>query len=267
MGDIYVHVRMKACCRATLKELDERKRKAKVQSGLLAVGSLFDTFSEKPIDEAKKALPAEGEGNWVEKDLERLVQAACEKVCTKHAEEHEGKGEKEEGAYWRDAAAAISGKPVKKTDLKTTPGAHGTHKGRHYVAYSDGMKVGGSRSWRNNNPGNIMAGQFATGHGAIGSDGQFAVFPDEATGKAALTSLLKGDSYKDLSVADTMAKYAPPTENDTKAYTAAVSKATGLDATRTMGSLSDDEMENFTAAIQKHEGWRAGETMAAGASW
>jgi hypothetical protein len=265
MGDIYVHVRMKECCRNTLKELDKRKKKAKFQGGVLGVKSLFEALSEKTIDDAKAAIP--GGGGGAEGELERLTRAACVKVCEQHAKEHEGKGETEEGGFWKQMAAAINGNPAKKAQLPTTPGAHGVHKGRHYVVYSDGVKAGGSRSWRNNNPGNIVAGKFATSHGGIGSDGHFAIFPDEATGNTALSGLLKGDGYKDLSVADAMAKYAPPSENDTKAYVAAVSKATGLDATRQVGSLSDEELGSFAGAIQEHEGWKAGETHAAGAAW
>jgi len=50
----------------------------------------------------------------------------------------------------------------------------------------------GSRSWRNNNPGNIIKGKWADKHGAIGDDGAMAVFPDYETGRAALEALLKG---------------------------------------------------------------------------
>lgn len=31
-------------------------------------------------------------------------------------------------------------------------------------------RIGGSRSWRNNNPGNLEYGKFAKQHGAIGTD-------------------------------------------------------------------------------------------------
>lgn len=49
----------------------------------------------------------------------------------------------------------------------------------------------GSRSHRNNNPGNIKTGSFATRNGATGSDGTFAIFPDYKTGFEALKSLLR----------------------------------------------------------------------------
>ena len=48
---------------------------------------------------------------------------------------------------------------------------------------------GGSRAWRNNNPGNLEDGKFARDNGAIGSDGRFAIFPDATTGFNAMTGL------------------------------------------------------------------------------
>jgi cell wall-associated NlpC family hydrolase len=121
MGDIYVHVRMKECCRSTLKELDKRKKKAKFQGGVLGVKSLSEALSEKTIDDAKAAIP--GGGCGAEGELERLTRAACVKVCEKHAEEHEGKGETEEGGFWREMVEAISGKPA--ATKVALPGADG----------------------------------------------------------------------------------------------------------------------------------------------
>ncbi len=70
-----------------------------------------------------------------------------------------------------------------------------------YIA-DDGSKTirsCGSRSWRNNNPGNLRYTWFARDHRAIGTAGGFAVFPDYPTGRAALSALLHGTSYFNLS--------------------------------------------------------------------
>jgi hypothetical protein len=40
------------------------------------------------------------------------------------------------------------------------------------------MRMDGSLSWRDNNPGNIEGGSFAFAHGAIGKNGRFAIFPN-----------------------------------------------------------------------------------------
>ncbi len=48
---------------------------------------------------------------------------------------------------------------------------------------SPDQKSGGSRSWRNNNPGNIEYGPFARSMGATGTDGRFAKFPSYEAGR------------------------------------------------------------------------------------
>ena len=61
----------------------------------------------------------------------------------------------------------------------------------------DGRKVlrqGGSRSWRNSNPGNLRFTSFARAQGAIGTAGGFAVFADSLRGRAALATLLHGSA-------------------------------------------------------------------------
>ena len=120
------------------------------------------------------------------------------------------------------------------------------------------MTVRGDRATRNNNPGNIEYGKFAKAHGAIGSDGRFAIFPDEATGKEAIKDLMQTKNYKDLSVTDAVHRYAPSFENDTGAYINAVTKDANIDASSTIGSLSDGQLDAVANAIQRHEGWIKG---------
>lgn len=120
------------------------------------------------------------------------------------------------------------------------------------------LHSGGSLAWRNNNPGNIIKGTFANNHGAIGSNGRFACFPDHATGFAAITALLQTSSYKDLSIKDGISKYAPPVENDTESYQSNLKKFTGLDTDRKLSSLTTAELEKCASAIQRVEGWNPG---------
>ncbi len=117
---------------------------------------------------------------------------------------------------------------------------------------------GGTRAWRNNNPGNIRAGEFANRHGAIGMAGGFAVFPDYATGRAAVTALLQTRTYQRLTIAEAIARYAPPTENDTAAYQDRVRRMTGLDPSRRLNDLSEEELSSIADAIEQVEGYRAG---------
>jgi len=92
-----------------------------------------------------------------------------------------------------------------------------------------------NRPQRNHNPGDIEYGEFAKAHGATGSDGRFAIFPDDATGQAALAALLQSDKYSGLTIGDAIKKFAPPKENNTQAYIDSVVKATGFSANTKIG--------------------------------
>lgn len=129
-----------------------------------------------------------------------------------------------------------------------------------YTAH-DGSKVlrqGGSRSWRNNNPGNIRYTQFARDHGAIGTAGGFAVFPDVESGRTTLSSLLSGPSYISLTIAAAVSRYAPPNENDTANYERLIARLTGLDITRTLSALTAVEFAWVVGAIETIEGYVVG---------
>jgi hypothetical protein len=114
-------------------------------------------------------------------------------------------------------------------------------------------RSGGTRSWRNNNPGNIRGAP-----NEIGNAGGFAVFSDYDTGFEAITILLGTDRYNSLSINDAITKYAPPSENDTKNYQNLLVQLTGLDNSRLISSLSDEELNSVATAIQRIEGYRVG---------
>ncbi len=77
-------------------------------------------------------------------------------------------------------------------------------------------------------------------------------------GEKAIHALLKTNSYNNLSIAEAMARYAPPKENNTELYINQITKATGLDRNTPMNTLSDAQREQFVKAIRKHEGWIVG---------
>jgi len=136
--------------------------------------------------------------------------------------------------------------------------------GQHYVLFDGFINIGGTRNWRNNNPGNMEAGDFANAHGAIGSDGRFAIFPDMATGVKALSTLLVSGSYRNLSMQQAMIRYAPPNENDTSAYISFVSTRVGVDPSTLMSALTGDQLSSFVQAIYHYEGGTPGTTFQAG---
>lgn len=76
-----------------------------------------------------------------------------------------------------------------------------------------GTRIGGSLSWRHNNPGNIKMGAFAKQYGAIigqkaTDGGSFAVFPDMETGWQAMRDLLATSGYKNLTVEQAMRRWS-----------------------------------------------------------
>ena len=127
------------------------------------------------------------------------------------------------------------------------------------VTYSDGtedVRSGGSRSWRNNNPGNIRNG--AQLQGEIGAAAHFAVFNDEAAGQAGIVELLGRAGYQALTVAGAIARWAPPNENDTASYQQWVQNVTGMNGQTQMNTLNVAQLQSMANAIRGIEGWTPG---------
>lgn len=100
MGDIYVHTKMKECCRAKLQELDGQKRQAGIRGAPLA------PLGDKPVDRAKSEIPAISGGKSA---AEQTGMQICARLCQAHAREHEGKSETREASFWRDLGGAFQG--------------------------------------------------------------------------------------------------------------------------------------------------------------
>jgi hypothetical protein len=118
------------------------------------------------------------------------------------------------------------------------------------------LHSGGTRAWRNNNPGNLSKAEKSGL--AIGVGGPFAVFPDKETGKGALKFVLLS-VYKNTRLDNVFEKYAPAKDNnDPQHYTKLVKKFTGLEGSRTISSLNASELDKFMGAIERVEGWQEG---------
>jgi len=96
-------------------------------------------------------------------------------------------------------------------------------------AWADAITVNegwypGSRSYRNNNPGNLEI------DGDAGRDsGGYGIFSSYNAGRNALVADLKAKvrNYRSWTLYQVMARYAPPSENNTTAYTNRVAAALG----------------------------------------
>lgn len=120
------------------------------------------------------------------------------------------------------------------------------------------QRLQGSRNWRNNNPGNIEAGAYANSMGAIGSDGRFAIFPTYEMGRTAKEKLIfEGRNYRDLTLTQTINRYAPPVENNTSWYQSTVLGAVG-NVDKPMNQYTPGERTRILAAMERVEGFKPG---------
>jgi len=116
----------------------------------------------------------------------------------------------------------------------------------------------GARNWRNNNPGNLEFNAYTKSLGAVGSDGRFAVFPTLQEGRTAQGKMLfEGKSYRGLDLKAAIARYAPPSENDTARYQQAVLDSVG-GANKHMGDYTPVEREAILSAMARVEGFKPG---------
>lgn len=145
------------------------------------------------------------------------------------------------------------------------PSNYGEPKGKFSVQYFDEkgnmtIRSGGSRAWRCNNPGNLLASRYSTGKSrrSIGKAGdsanEYAVYPDYETGHEALVVMLKGGVYSPLTLRTGIKRY----DGTNPKYIDEVVAITGFDPERTIKSLSDKEFEKFWKAIEKIEKWEVG---------
>jgi len=132
------------------------------------------------------------------------------------------------------------------------------------IAHQEGFNIGGSRSQRNNNPGDIDWGPFAQHHGATGLETiphgynetpRFAVFPTPEAGFAAMRALLQIpgvfghapgqpgvrrllSGYAGATVREALYRWAPPSDgNNTSAYEKNVCANAGCQPTDCIDSL------------------------------
>lgn len=112
------------------------------------------------------------------------------------------------------------------------------------IAREEGWLDINSRPRRNNNPGDIEWGKFAQAHGADSVEipkgnepARFAHFPDPTTGFKAMQTLLQAPSYKGLTVAAAISRWAPSNENNTQQYIANVCKWCGCKPTDVIDGL------------------------------
>lgn len=110
-----------------------------------------------------------------------------------------------------------------------------------------------TRGIRNNNPGNIRVSKDQW-EGMTGDDGAFVIFDSPESGVRALgKNLLSYGRQGYDSIEKIINRWAPPNENDTKAYIDSVVAATGIPATQSLDLSNPDTLSSLAQAISFHE--------------
>lgn len=122
------------------------------------------------------------------------------------------------------------------------------------------MTTGQTRGERNNNPGNIRpAGYTWQGQSGIdsGSMGSYLIFSTPEYGIRAISKDLLTKFGRGLNTVEKIiTAYAPPSENPTASYIAAVSQSLGVMSFSTLNLRDVSTLTNFVYAIIKHENGR-----------
>ncbi|WLW38324.1 hypothetical protein AHPLHIJF_00001 [Escherichia phage SR04] len=110
-----------------------------------------------------------------------------------------------------------------------------------------------TRGIRNNNPGNIRVSKDQW-EGMTGDDGAFVTFDSPESGVRALGKNLLSYGRRGYdSIEKIINRWAPPNENDTKAYIDSVVAATGIPATQSLDLSNPDTLSALAQAISFQE--------------
>ena len=112
-----------------------------------------------------------------------------------------------------------------------------------------------SRGLRNCNPGNLRHGSVRYRGEVASTDDSFKCFESMAMGYRAMFVLLHTYQcrYGLKCIAEMIARYAPPTENNTTAYIEAVVQISGIAADYILDTLSDESMLAVVSAMSRVE--------------
>lgn len=114
-----------------------------------------------------------------------------------------------------------------------------------------------SKSYRNNNPGNIRFGKWAASRGAVEVDG-FAKWATPIEGTAALLALLAGNGYRNLNLVGVFERYAPSSDNNRpREYAAYVAQRAGVPLDMMLADMDPFQVLKVAEAITRFEGWRS----------
>ena len=143
------------------------------------------------------------------------------------------------------------------------------HKEGRTVVYEYGNGTatvfsGGSASWRTNNPGNLIAGNFSTRQGAIGSYytglATLAIFLTFPIGLAAQEALIEAN-HMSYTIDGFVRRYASEKfGKDVPAYQSYLRSWMSSPGSAPLSSFSAGQLNRFMAGVRHHEGFQPGTT-------
>jgi hypothetical protein len=101
VGDLFVHVRLRRCCRETLVKLD----RALSHLDGIASTAVFETVGSMPVDRALAHV--DGLEIAMTGPAAARVREVFTKLCDEHAAVHEGEGAHTEASLWRALRTAV----------------------------------------------------------------------------------------------------------------------------------------------------------------
>lgn len=133
------------------------------------------------------------------------------------------------------------------------------------VIIGNERRVGGTISWRTNNPGNVQYGDFARRYGAIGSamagDGEpVAIMPTLDHGWKMQVALWRRPKYNNGTIDQGCRIWATGvgSKKGTSQYTIDLADAAGASIHTKVSELSDEQLKNMVKRQAKLEGFKVG---------
>ena len=113
-----------------------------------------------------------------------------------------------------------------------------------------------SRSFKNNNPGNLRFSPWTKSKGAKDDGDGYAIFPTLPTGFKTLGELIDGNKYSKHSIFEAMRIYAPVKDkNNPDAYAEFIASYAEVDPTDRIMDLTPIEFFKLLIGIMIFEGW------------
>lgn len=133
----------------------------------------------------------------------------------------------------------------------------------HTVIYTDDSGKffrfsGGTWTWRNHNPGNLVPGSISRRHNQIGRTKHFAVFPDYNNGHSALVDCLR-TTFGEKSIDNLVKQFAPAEDgNNVEVYKKFLHDKTGVTDDKKIKDFTPVEFDKLWHAIETMEGYKEG---------